>query len=146
MPAPTSTAVWRREDWSSTLIEQLQVEAVTLASGASRIVGAGRIIHVPRLLADPAADWVAELTQLPSNAGDADTLVLEPKKLANVFNLSTESVEDSPVNQLDAIGRAMVRGVARKLDAKVFSVDAATATAPAGLLSYTLPGDAALQP
>ena len=146
MAAPTHTAVWGREDWSTTLIEALQAEAVLLASGASQVVGAGRIIHVPRLLVDPDADWVAELTELPSNAGDADTLELTPKKIGNVFNLSTESVEDSPVNQLDAVGRAMVRGVARKVDAKFFSDDAATSTSPAGLLSYTLPVSDATEP
>jgi HK97 family phage major capsid protein len=146
MPSPGLTATWGQQDWATTLIEALQTEAVLLASGASRIVGAGRVIHVPRLLVDPDADWVAELAELPSNAGDADTLDLTPKKIGNVFNLSTESVEDSPVGQLDAVGRAMVRGVARKVDARAFSNAAATATAPAGLLSHTYPGTAATAP
>jgi Phage capsid family len=146
VPPPTTTAVWGQESWSNVLIEALQAEAVLLASGASRVVAEGRIVHVPRLLVDPDADWVAELAELPSNAGDADTLDLTPKKIGNVFNLSTESIEDSPVGQLDAIGRAMVRGVARKVDAKFFSNAAATATAPAGLLSYTLPASTATAP
>jgi hypothetical protein len=53
VPPPTTTAIWGREDWSTTLIEALQTEAVLLASGAGRVVGAGRVIHVPRLLVDP---------------------------------------------------------------------------------------------
>ena len=146
MPAPVTTAVWGQENWASTLIEALQLEAVLLRSGASRVVADGRIVHVPRLLVDPDADWCAELEELPSNAGDADTLDLTPKKLGNVFNLSRESVEDSPVDQLDAVGRAMVRGVARKLDAKAFSADAATAESPAGLRSHALPASAAAAP
>ena len=146
MPAPVTTAVWGREDWSTTLIESLSLESVVLRAGASQIVSEGRTVHVPRLLVDPESDWVAELDELPSNAGDADEVVLEPKKLGNVVELSRESVEDSPVDQLDAVGRAMVRGVGKKLDAKFFSSDAATAIAPAGLLSYTLPGGATPNP
>ena len=53
MPAPTTTAVWGQVDWSETLITALSREAVLLASGASRVIGAGRVIHVPRLLTDP---------------------------------------------------------------------------------------------
>jgi HK97 family phage major capsid protein len=146
VPAPTVTAVWGQQSWSNVLIEALAVEAALLRSGASRVVAEGRVVHVPRLLVDPDADWVAELAELPSNAGDADTLALTPKKIGNVFNVSTESVEDSPVGQLDAVGRAMVRGVARKLDLRAFSNAAVTATAPAGLLSYTLPASAAAAP
>ena len=47
---------------------------------------------------------------------------------------------DSAAPALDSIGQAMVRGVATKIDARAFSNAAATAVAPAGLLSGTLPG------
>jgi HK97 family phage major capsid protein len=140
MPPPVTTSVWGQESWSSTLIEALSQESVVLRSGATRVVIEGRVGHVPRLLVDPDADWIAELAELPSNAGDADEVVLEPKKIANVVEMSRESVEDAPIDQLDAVGRAMVRGLAKKVDAKFFSTDVATAVAPAGLRSYTLPG------
>jgi HK97 family phage major capsid protein len=146
VPPPTTTAVWGAEAWSTTLIEALSQQAVLLASGASRVVAEGRIVHVPRLLVDPDADWVAELQELPSDAGDADTLALTPKKIGNAITVSTESIEDAPINGLDAIGQAMTRGVARKVDARAFSNAAATATAPAGLLSHTLPASAAASP
>ena len=80
-----------------------------------------------------------ELVELSTNAGDADTLQLTPKKIGNVVSLSRESIEDSAVAELDAVGTAMVKGVATKLDAKYFSPDAATATAPAGIFATTLP-------
>ena len=107
MPAPVVTSVWGQESWSSQLIEALTLESVVLQAGANRIVGDGRTIHVPRVLVDPDADWVAELTELPSDAGDADEVVLEPKKIGNVVELSRESVEDSPVDQLDAVARVL---------------------------------------
>ena len=41
---------------------------------------------------------------------------------------------------LNTVGDAMTRAVAKALDAKALSTDAATATAPAGIRSLTLPG------
>ena len=101
MPSPGPTATWGREAWTPTLIEALSAESVLLRAGANRVVADGRVIHVPRLLVNPDADWVAELTELPTNAGDADTIVLTPKK--------------------------------------IFSISAATATAPAGIFATALP-------
>jgi HK97 family phage major capsid protein len=142
MASPGLTTTYGQEDWSQTLIEALSLESAVLRAGATRVVSEGRSVHVPRLVVDPDADWVAELDELPSDAGDADEIVLTPKKIGNLVELSTESIEDASINQLDAVGRAMVRGVAKKVDARFFSNSAATATAPAGLLSYTLPGGA----
>ena len=101
------------------------------------------MIHVPRLLLDPDADWVAELEELPSNAGDADTLDLTPKKMGNVFNLRKRRGLSATSSTRSA---ARLRGVARKLDASVFNAEAATAESPAGLLSYALPASAAAAP
>lgn len=141
MPAPgLSTTGWSAEDWSSTLIEALILESALLKAGASRVVSASRIVHLPRLTVHPAASWVGEMTEIPSDAGSADSLVLTPRKLADVLTLSSESIEDASVNELDAVGQAMIKGLAVQLDATAFSSAAATATSPAGLLSYTLPG------
>jgi HK97 family phage major capsid protein len=139
MPSPGLSTTWGRESWSPVLIEALSHESVLLRAGANRVVADGRVIHVPRLLVNPDADWVGELEELPSDAGDADVLELTPKKIGNVVSLSRESVEDSPVSELDAVGNAMVRGVATKVDARFFSPAAATAKAPAGIFATTLP-------
>jgi HK97 family phage major capsid protein len=146
MASPGLTTTWGQEAWSDTLIEALSAESAVLRAGATRVIAPGRVIHVPRLLVDPAADWVAELTNLPSDAGNADTVVLTPKKVANLIELSRESVEDASINELDAVGRSMVRGVAKKVDERFFSNSAATATAPAGIRNYTLPGSATPNP
>ena len=139
--SPGIATTWGQENWSPVLIEALTLQSAVLRAGASRVVTDGRVVHIPRLKVNPAASWVAELEEIPSDSGDADTLALVPRKVANVLNLSTESVEDAPVNELDAVGAAMVRGVATKLDAAFFSSNAETATVPAGILSDTLPGE-----
>lgn len=74
MPAVGINATWGREDFSAVLIEGLRQESALLAAGATLIVVQGRTAHIPRVLVDPEADWVAELAELPSNAGDADVL------------------------------------------------------------------------
>lgn len=95
----------------------------------------GRVAHIPRTLTDGTATWTAEGAEIASSAPTADTLDLVPKKLANVVTLSRESVSDATVDSLDAVGAAMTNSVAVAIDAKAFSSDAATATAPAGLRS-----------
>jgi hypothetical protein len=66
---------------------------VLLRAGVNRVVADGRTIHVPRMLINPDADWVGELEELPTDAGNADTLELVPRKIGNVVSLSRESVE-----------------------------------------------------
>lgn len=135
---------WSTEQFSDQLILALQTQAVLLNAGASRIDCQGdRAVHIPRLLTDPLADWAGELQPLPTNNGTTDELVLTPMKLGDVVHLSTESIQDSSVDQLNVVSESLVRGVARKLDATAFSDAAAvsgTNPAPAGLLHATLPG------
>lgn len=142
MPDLGLNATWGATDWSSILIEALGVESVVANGGVRLVPVNGRSAELPRVVIDPDADWTAELAELPSDAGEADTITLTPKKIGNVVTLSNESVADAPIDELDAVGRSLVRGVAKKVDAKFFSADAATATAPAGLLNATLPGTA----
>jgi HK97 family phage major capsid protein len=137
--ADIGTNVWGQQDWSNLLIESLVAESAVLRAPVTSVIVEGRTAHLPRVVMDPDADWVAELAELPSDAGDADVVVLEPKKIGATLALSRESVEDASVDQLDATGRSLVRGVASKLDARFFGDQAATALAPAGLRNYALP-------
>ena len=142
MPSPGRTATWGAEQWAAFVLEHLNAESVLLASGVRRINIVGKEAHVPRLLDDGTVVWVAEATEIPSDCPDADELVLAPKKVANICGLSNESISDSNVSVLNAVGDAMTRAVAKEVDKKALSADAATATSPAGLLSATLPGGA----
>lgn len=143
---PTSmglSTTWGASEWATQLIESLTLASALLRSGASRTVSDSRVVNIPRLKINPAAAWVAELAAIPSDSGDADVLTLVPKKAANVVSLSRESVEDASIDELTAVGDSMVRGVATRVDATAFANAAATATTPAGLLSYALPGSGA---
>lgn len=116
--------------------------ALLRSPNLNRVVTDGRVVHIPRIKTAPAAQFVAELAQIPSDAGDADQLVLTPRKAADVVTLSRESVEDASVDELNAVATAMTRGIGRTLDVAFFSAAAATAVTPAGLRSYVLPGGA----
>ena len=132
------TATWGRTEYASFVLQALREQSALLRAGARFIPINGRSAVIPRQLADPVSTWVAELEEIPSDAPTGDTITLLPKKNANVVVLSNESIGDAPVSELDAVGASLTRAVANALDAKAFSADAATATAPAGLLSYTL--------
>jgi HK97 family phage major capsid protein len=135
MPALGLTATWGAQDWASYVLEHLSAQSVLLRAGARVVPVGGRIAHIPRVLTDGTATWTAEGTEIDSSAPTGDTLDLTPKKLANVVSLSRESVEDSPIGELDAVGIALTRSIATAIDVKAFSADAATALAPAGLRS-----------
>ena len=57
--------------------------------------------------------------------------------------VSTESIEDASIDELSAVGGAMVKGVATQVDQRGVLSNAATSTVPAGLLIYALPGTGA---
>ena len=143
MASPGLATTYGAEQWSATLIESLTLQSALLRAGATRVTTDSRVVHCPRLKVNPAASWVAEAAPIPGDAGDADTLTLVPRKCADVLTLSNESISDASIDQLSAIGAAMIRGVATQVDAAAFSANAATATVPAGLLSYALPGTGA---
>jgi HK97 family phage major capsid protein len=134
VPALGTTAVWGATQWASYVFERLREESALAKAGARVVPVAGRALVVPRLLSDGVATWTAELAQINSDSPVGDTLTLTPKKAANVVTLSNESIRDAPVSELDAVGAALARSVARRVDLTAFSTDAATATSPAGLL------------
>lgn len=104
------------EAWQAYVLEHLSAASVVLASGATRITTAQRMVHVPRITSNGSADWFGELEDI--NVGDptGDELVLTPKKCAALTKLSNEVIDDSDPSVLDAVGTAMTRAVALKAD------------------------------
>lgn len=140
MATPGIAATWGAHEWANYVLQHLEHESVLLRSGATRIPVTGHAAHIPRLVNDGTPTWTAEGEEINSDCPDADTITLEPKKLANVCVLSNESIADASVGVLDQVGNALTRSIASKIDATAFSADAGTATTPAGLLSLALPG------
>jgi len=135
MPALGLNSTLGTTDWGAFILERLRTESALLKAGARYIAITGKSMVVPRLLDDGSASWVDELQEIPSDAPDADTITLTPKKLGNVVTLSNESIADAPVSELDLVGNSLARSVAVAIDARVFSTAVETAIAPPGLLT-----------
>jgi HK97 family phage major capsid protein len=116
------------------VLQHLAIESALLRGGARFVPIGGRSAKIPRVLSDGAASWCAEGTEIPSDAPEGDILELVPRKVANVVSLSSESIADSGIGELDAVGNALTRSVAVATDARAFSTEAPTAIAPGGLL------------
>lgn len=104
------------EQWASYVLEHLNAQSVVLASGATRITTANRVVHVPRVTADGSAGWFSELEPIDVGDPQGDELVLTPKKCAALTQLSDEVVSDSSPDVLDTVGTAMTRAVALVCD------------------------------
>jgi hypothetical protein len=91
---------------------------------------------MPKLSTDfPNAAWVAEGGPAPVLQGTLTATSLAPKKLMALSALTNELAERSAEAAEQIISELLTDSVGRALDAKMFSADAATATAPAGLLN-----------
>lgn len=116
LPAPGLGAGITPEAWAGYVLEHLSAQSVVLASGATRITTAQKILHVPRILADGSADWYSELEEIGPGDPTGDELELIPKKCGALTILSNEVVNDSSPSVIDAVGTAMTAAVALKVD------------------------------
>ena len=96
--SPGLATTWGREDWSTTLIEALVLQSALLRAGATRITTDARVVHCPAPQGPSGRGMGRRAQSDPERLGDADTLVLVPRKVANVLNLSTESIEDASID------------------------------------------------
>ena len=104
------------EMWATYVLEHLSAQSVVLASGATRITTAQKIVHVPKVTADGSASWYGELEEIDENGPAGDELILVMKKVAALVRLSNEVIDDSDPSVLDAVGTAMTRAVALTAD------------------------------
>ncbi len=116
LPAPGLGAGITPEQWASYVLEHLSAQSVVLASGATRVTTAQKVVHIPRVLADGSAMWLSELEEITAGDPTGDELVLTPKKCGALTTLSDEVVSDSSPSVIDAVGTAMTRAVALKVD------------------------------
>ena len=75
------------EDGRPTSLEHLSAASVVLASGATRITTAKKVVHVPKVTSDGSASWYSELEEIDEDGPAGDELVLIPKKVAELVRL-----------------------------------------------------------
>jgi HK97 family phage major capsid protein len=123
------------EQWAAYVLDHLSAASVLLASGATEIRTDSRLVHVPRITADGAADWYDELEPIDEDGPAGDDLELTPKKVATLCRFSNEAVADSSPKVLDVAGQSMVRAVALEADRAMFA--GTGGKQPLGLLNQT---------
>jgi HK97 family phage major capsid protein len=90
-------------------------------------------IRFPLLTADPGTGWYVENTQISLTDPTTNELVVTPKKVAGLTQISNEAAADSNPAVADQVGRSLARSIAKKVDASFFANT--TTSGPSGLLS-----------
>jgi HK97 family phage major capsid protein len=121
LPAGGLGAAITPEQWATYVLEHLSAASVVLASGATRVTTAQRMVHVPRITSDGTAAWFSELDEITEAGPTGNELVLTPKKCAALCKLSSEVIDDSDPSVLDAVGTAMTRAVALTADRAILT-------------------------
>lgn len=126
---------WTPEAYGK-LIDTVIAEKSIAFQAGTKVSITNESIRFPLLTADPAVGWYAENSQIALTDPTTTEIVVTPKKVAGLTQISNEAAEDSNPAVAEQVGRSLARSVAKKVDAAFFANT--TTNGPSGLLS--LPG------
>ena len=141
-PATTTQVGWATELTAAAIYDQVQ--SITSISAAAAVIDRGLKLSLDRvaelrvpgrvLNAGVAGMWTAEDDPAPARQlSFTNAAILQPRKLSVIMAYSREQAASS---NIEAIVRASMNEAAGlALDQKMFSADAASASAPAGLFN-----------
>jgi len=108
------------DEWSANFFDKLSAESVAIKSGIRVVRTLRDVLHVPRIDADPEANWTAEAATItPSDPAYTD-IPATPRKLASLVVVSNELIADSNPDVISLLEKQMTRALALKLDLGVF--------------------------
>ena len=122
------------------LVQPLETASAFLAAGP-RIFDSANQIRIPKMgsaITDPG--WTGENEQIPERDVTFDEVVLLPSTMKSVKVLtrfSNELARQSVVSLDQALKDRLVRDVAAKIDAQLFSATGDGITLPKGILAYS---------
>lgn len=112
------------------------IAAKSIAFQAGTVIQtANESIRFPKWTADPAVGWYAENTQISLTDPSNDELVVTPKKVAGLTQISNEAAADTNPAVANQVGQALGRSIAKKVDAAFFGNT--VSNGPSGLLSLS---------
>lgn len=123
---------WKPEDYGQ-LIDLVIAEKSAAFKAGTVIRTEKETIRFPKLTADPAVNWTAENAQIALTDPTTAELVVVPKKVAGLTQISNEAASDTNPAVADQIGRGLARNIAKKIDAAFFGNT--VTNGPSGLLS-----------
>jgi hypothetical protein len=145
-PAMTTTVGWAKEIATVAIFDLLQ--SITSISAAAELIGRGLQIDmtgvaqffVPgRVLnANAAGQWIVEAGPAPARQlSFSNAAVLQPRKLSVLTAFSREQIESSNIENI--VRQTLGEAAGLALDQRMFSANAASASAPAGLFAGVTP-------
>lgn len=123
---------WTPDGYGQLIDKVIAAKSVAFQAG-TLVTTANESIRFPVLTADPAVGWYAENTQISLTDPSTDELVVTPKAVKGLTQISTEAAEDSNPAVADQVGQALARSIAKKIDSAFFGNT--VTNGPAGLLS-----------
>lgn len=125
---------WKPEDYGQVIDTVIAAKSIAFQTGTLVTTG-NESIRFPKLTADPAVGWYAENTQITLTDPTTNELVVTPKKVAGLTQISNEAADDSNPAVADQVGQSLGRSIAKKVDAAFFANT--TTNGPSGLLSLS---------
>jgi len=144
-PAMTTVSGWAKELAGVAVVDLVQ-SITSLSAGAEIIDRALKInldgiaeAHVPGRVLNAAAAgaWVSEGSPIPVRALSFSAAILRPRRLGVISVYTREMAESSNIEAV--VRQTLGEATGLALDAKLFSADAASANAPAGLFAGVTP-------
>lgn len=123
---------WTPEDYGK-LVDLVIAEKSVAFRAGTVIATQSETIRFPMLTADPAVGWYAENTQISLTDPTTDELVVTPKAVKGLTQISSEAAADSNPAVADQVGRGLARNIAKQIDAAFFGNT--VTNGPSGLLS-----------
>jgi HK97 family phage major capsid protein len=127
-------AAWTPDDYGKMIDTVVAAKSVAFQSATIETT-ASETIRFPKITADPAVAWYAENSTIALTDPTNDELVITPKKVAGLTQISNEAAADSTPAVGEAVGALIARSIAKGIDKAFFANT--TTNGPAGLLSLT---------
>ncbi len=89
--------------------------------------------HLPVVLADPSASWVAEGDEIAPSIGMLAELIVRPRKVAGLTIISNELADDSSPAAAEVVGAGLARDIARRVDEAFFGDGNGSGVQPQGV-------------
>ena len=105
---------WSPEDYGK-LVDLVLAEKSIAFRASTTITTQSESIRFPMLTAHPAVAWMVENTQISLTDPTTNELVVTPKKVAGLTQISYQAASDSNPAVADQIGRGLDRSVAKRL-------------------------------
>lgn len=130
--SPNSTAGILPDGYSSIIIQPLDAQNVAIK--ASTLIPTDKHrVHIPKLLTDPTASWVAEGAEIDVSGATVDDLVVTPTKTAGVVIITKEASEDTTPAAAELLGQRLAQAVSKNIDTAFFGTKGSDPVRPAGL-------------